>query len=85
MGAVSVFHRRELQAQATAGAYMAHKALGPDLSFLDQKIKIDLFTHFSCPSRLNKQAGRTQIPNSRHLVTSITAPVDPNTAGYFDS
>jgi hypothetical protein len=83
--AIFIGHCREFQSRATIGTYMLHYGVGPDLSFLDQKIKLGLCTHDNWLSRLDKQAALAQILNSRSVVTSITAPVDPDLLGCLDS
>ena len=60
---------------------MPHYSLNPDLSFLDQEINLGLCTYYPWLSRLNKQTAQAKIQNSRSVVTSATAPVDPHSLG----
>jgi len=42
---ISIPQGREFQAQTMTGMGMPHYGFGPNLSFLDQKIKVDLCSH----------------------------------------
>jgi len=54
--AIFLEHSREFQSESAAGLYVAHDSFGPDLSFLDKKMKDGLRSHnFELP-RLKKEA-----------------------------
>ena len=85
MRAISFPHRNEFQAHAATGIYMPHYSVGPDLSLLDQKFNLRPCPNDPWPSRLDKHPARTQIPNSRSVITPFTTPIDPNTLSRLDS
>jgi hypothetical protein len=85
MRAISFPHRNKFQAHATTGIYMPHYSVGPDLSLLDQKFNLCPGPNDPRPSRFDKQPARTQIPNSRCVITSLTTPVNPNALRRLDS
>ena len=54
--AIFLEHSREFQSESAAGLYVTHDGFGPDLSFLDKKMKDGLRSHnFELP-RLKKEA-----------------------------
>jgi hypothetical protein len=61
--AISVVYGREFQAQAATGLCTPHYGLGPDLPFLDKKIKFHGRTHLPWLPGLNKQTTKAQVAN----------------------
>jgi hypothetical protein len=61
--AISVVYAREFQAQATTGLGTPHDGLGPDLSFLDKKIKFHRRTDRPWFPGLEKQTTEAQVAN----------------------
>jgi len=60
-GTLAIFlnHCRNFQPQSTTGNYMPHNSLGPDLAFLNEKMKVCLCAHISGLARLDKHPART--------------------------
>jgi hypothetical protein len=82
---ITIPYRREFQTYPATGIYMPHLGGSPDLSFLDQKFNLGLFTHNPWLSRLDKQTSQAQIQNSRGVVTSTTAPEHTHAIWRLDS
>ena len=61
--AISVVYGREFQAQTATGLRTPHDGLGPDLSFLDKKIKFHRRTHRPGLPGLDKQTTKAQVAN----------------------
>jgi len=58
MPAIFLAHCRELQPQSAAGFNTPHNRFGPDLSFLDKKMKLGLRAHRLWLPCLDKQTAR---------------------------
>jgi len=82
---ITIPYRCKFQTQPATGVYMPHFGGSPDLSFLDQKFKLGLFTYNPWLSRLDKQTAQAQIQNSRGVVTSTTAPEHTYATWRLDS
>jgi hypothetical protein len=54
--AVFLEHGREFHSQSTAGLYVTHDRFGPDLAFLDKKMKAGLRSQSFGLSCLQKEA-----------------------------
>jgi hypothetical protein len=85
MSAISFPHRNKFQAHATTVSYMPHYSVGPDLAFLNQKFNLCPCPNDPWPSRFDKHLARTQISNSRSVITPFTTPVNPNALRRIDS
>ncbi len=78
MRAVFLCYRGEFQSESSARPDVPHNSLGPDLAFLDQKIKLGLLAQRSRNCRVDEQSPHAQIANARNIIHSITAPIDPH-------
>jgi hypothetical protein len=64
---------------------MSNDSFGPDLSFLNKKVKPDRRVHISQLFCFDKQASRIQVSDSRSILTSFAIPEDPDSVGLLDS
>src|SRR5882672_12748420 len=78
MWTISIHYCHELKTHAMTWFYMPHYGVGPELSFLHKEIERGRRTHSHWTCRLDKQPPKAQIPNLGNLITSVTAPNDPD-------
>ena len=64
---------------------MSNDSFGPDMSFLDKKLKIGRSAHRSWTRCLDKQSTLAQVPNSCCFVTPTATPEDPDSFRRHDS
>ena len=73
------------KSESAPGPYVPHNSIGPDLSFLNKKMKFRCPAHASWLLSLDKKTSHAQIMNLGNFVTSITAPKDPHALACLDS
>jgi len=64
MRPVLLRHRREFQSKPFAKLNMPHDGIGPDLSFLNEKIEFDYRSRRTWKPRSKKQTSRAQVPDA---------------------
>jgi len=64
---------------------MAHNSFGPDLPLLHKKINRGRCSHRPWRARLDKQTSEAEVPNSRNIVSIITAPINRHALDGIDA
>lgn len=77
VGTILVGYRGELQSQAVTRNMASHHGFGPDVSFLDEKLKLSFRALGLRNWRRQEQPAYTQIGNARNVLSFATAPIDP--------
>jgi len=57
-------HGRKFQSKSVTRLKMSHDRLGPDLSFLDQKINLGFHSHRLSTGGCNEQTSRAQVSDA---------------------
>jgi hypothetical protein len=57
-------HGRKFQSKSVTRLKMPHHRLGPDLSFLDEKIDLGFHSHRLSSCGCNEQTSRAQVPDA---------------------
>ena len=64
MRTVLLGHGREFQSKSVTRLKMPYDRLGPDLSFLDEKIELGFHSHRPWTWGSNEQTSRAQVPDA---------------------
>jgi hypothetical protein len=78
MRPVLLRHAREPQSKSFTRLNMPHDRVGPDLSFLDEKIELGFRSHRAWTCGSYKQTSRAQVPDAGNFIPAITTPADPD-------